>query len=152
LIKDRPEAKLLRTVKGAGISNTLALVSEIGDVQRFSSGDQLASFLGLTTSKHISGATLFHSKRITKQGSRNGRYAAVNVAQHLSHRVPRYQAMYKRIKDRKPDRKGHFVALVAVARDFVSNVLYDMWRNQRPFFLEVSDYRAYRHKHQLANY
>jgi hypothetical protein len=30
-------------------------------------------------------------------------------------------------------------------------VLYDMWRNQRPFFLEVSDYRAYRRKHQPAN-
>jgi transposase len=89
LIKDRQEAKLLRTVKGAGVSNTLALVSEIGDVQRFPSGEHLASFLGLTTSKHVSGATLYHSKRITKQGSPNGRYAAVNVAQHLSHRVPR---------------------------------------------------------------
>jgi hypothetical protein len=30
----------------------------------------------------------------------------------------------------------------------VANVLYDMWRNQRPFFLEVSDYRDYRRKHQ----
>jgi transposase len=151
LINDRKETELLRTVKGAGVSNTLALVSEVGDVSRFSSGEHLASFLGLTTSKHISGATLFQSKRITKQGSPNGRYAAVNVAQHLTQRVPRYQAMYKRIKDRKPPRKGHFIALVAVARDFVSNVLYDMWRNQRPFFVEVSDYRAYRHKHQLAN-
>jgi transposase len=151
LIEDRLETRLLRTVKGAGVSNTLALVSEIGDVQRFSTGDQLASFLGLTTSKHISGATIFHSKRITKQGSPNGRYAAVNVAQHLSQRVPRYQAMYQRIKARKPQRKGHFIALVAVARDFVSNVLYDMWRNQRPFFLEVSDYRAYRKKQSRSN-
>jgi len=151
LIEDRLETKLLRTVKGAGVSNTLALVSEIGDVQRFSTGDQLASFLGLTTSKHISGATIFHSKRITKQGSPNGRYAAVNVAQHLSQRVPRYQAMYQRIKVRKPQRKGHFIALVAVARDFVSNVLYDMWRNQRPFFLEVGDYRAYRKKQSRSN-
>jgi transposase len=154
LIKDRQETKLLRTVKGAGISNTLALVTvedRIGDVERFSSGEHLASFLGLTTSKHISGATLFQAKRITKQGSPNGRYAAVNVAQHLSHRVPRYQAMYQRIKDRKPPRKGHFIALVAVARDFVSTVLYDMWRNQRPFFVEVSDYRSYRHKHSRSN-
>ncbi len=147
LIKDRKETELLRTVKGAGVSNTLALVSEIGDVSRFSSGEHLASFLGLTTSKHISGATLFQSKRITKQGSPNGRYAAVNVAQHLIRWVPRYQAMYKRIKDRKPPRKGHFVALVAVARDFVSNVLYDMWCNQRPFFVEVDEYRSYRQKH-----
>jgi transposase len=151
LIKDRKETELLRTVKGAGISNTLALVSEVGDVARFSSGEHLASFLGLTTSKHISGATLFQSKRITKQGSPNGRYAAVNVAQHLTQRVPRYQEMYKRIKDRKPPRKGHFIALVAVARDFVTNVLYDMWHNQRPFFVEVSDYRSYRQKHSRSN-
>jgi transposase len=146
LIKNRQETKLLRAVKGAGVSNTLALVTEIGNVQRFPSGQHLASFLGLTTSKHISGTTLLRAKRITKQGSPNGRYAAVNLAQHLSHRVPRYQAMYQRIKARKPPRKGHFIALVAVARDFVTNVLYDMWRYQRPFFLEVSDYRNYRHK------
>ncbi len=146
LIQDRQETKLLRTVKGAGVSNTLALVSEVGDVARFSSGEHLASFLGLTTSKHISGATLFQSKHITKQGSPNGRYAAVNVAYHLARWVPRYHDMYQRIKDRKPPRQGHFIALVAVARDFVSNVLYDMWHNQRPFFVEVSDYRAYRQK------
>ncbi len=146
LIENRQETKLLRTVKGAGISNTLALVSELGDVSRFPSGEHLASFLGLTTSKHISGATLYRSKRITKQGSPNGRYAAVNIAQHLSQRVPRYQAMYQRIKGRKPPRKGHFIALVAIARDFVANVLYDMWCNERPFFLKDEDYRNYRQK------
>jgi transposase len=151
LIQHRPEAKLLRTVKGAGVSNTLALVSELGDGHRFASGEHMASFLGLTTSKHISGTTLFQSTRITKQGSPNGRYAAVNVAQHLTQLVPRYQNMYRRIKDRKPQRKGHFIALVAVARDFVSNVLYDMWRNNRPFFVEVSDYRSYRQKHTGSN-
>ena len=146
LIENRQETRLLRTVKGAGISNTLALVSELGDVSRFPSGQHLASFLGLTTSKHISGATLYRSKRITKQGSPNGRYAAVNIAQHLSQRVPRYQAMYQRIKGRKPPRKGHFIALVAIARDFIANVLYDMWCNKRPFFLKDEDYRKYRRK------
>jgi transposase len=151
LIKDRTETELLRTVKGAGVSNTLALVSEVGDAARFASGEHMASFLGLTTSKHISGATLFQSKHITKQGSPNGRYAAVNVAQHLTRWVPRYQKMYQNIKARKPPRKGHFIAMVAVARDFVSNVLYDMWRNQRPFFVEVSDYRSYRQKRSRSS-
>jgi transposase len=146
LIEHLPETQLLRDTTGAGISNTLALVSEVGDVHRFKSGEHLASFLGLTTSKHISGTTVFVSKHITKQGSPNARYAAVNIAQHLSQRVPKYQQMYKRIKNRKPPRKGHFVALVAIARDFVTNVLYDMWRYQRPFYLEVEDYRAYRRK------
>jgi transposase len=147
LIQDRPETPLLRGVVGAGVSNTLALVSEIGDVQRFPSGRHLASFLGLTTSKHISGTTLYQSKHITKQGSPNARYAAINVAGYLRRRVPRYQAMYQRIKGRRPPRKGHYVALVAIARDFVTNVLYDMWRDQRPFFLEVADYRRYRQQH-----
>jgi transposase len=150
LIENRQETKLLRTVKGAGPSNTLALVSELGDVGRFSSGEHLASFLGLTTSKHISGTTLHRSKRITKQGPPNGRYAAVNVAQHLSQCVPRYQAMYRRIKDRKPPGKGHFIALVAIARDFVTTVLYDMWRYQRPFFVREEDYRQYRRKHSRS--
>ena len=107
----------------------------------------MASFLGLTTSKHISGTTLFESKRITKQGSPNGRYAAVNLALHLKRHVPKYQQMYERITNRKPPHKGHFVALVAIARDFIANVLYDMWRNQRPFFEKVEDYRVYRQTH-----
>jgi transposase len=152
LIEQRPETRLLQTATGAGISNTLALVSETGGSQRFPDGEHMASFLGLTTSKHISGATLFRSKHITKQGAPNARYAAVNLAQHLSQRVPKYQAMYQRIKDRKPPRQGHGIALVAIARDFITNVLYDMWRSQRPFFLEVEDYRAYRRTHPRADH
>lgn len=147
LIQDRPETQLLRQTTGAGVSNTLALVTEAVDAARFPDGEHMASFLGLTTSKHVSGTTLFQSKHITKQGSPNGRYAAVNMAQHLSQRVPKYQEMYRRIKNRKPPHKGHFIALVAIARDFVTNVLYDMWRHKRPFFLEVADYRAYRQTH-----
>jgi transposase len=147
LIQERAAAKLLKAATGAGVSNTLALVSEVCDVQRFPDGEHVASFLGLTTSKHISGTTIYQSKHITKQGSPNARYAAINMALHLSLRVPKYQAMYKNIKARKPPRKGHFVALVAIARDFVTNVLYDMWREQRPFFIKVEDYRQYRQDH-----
>ena len=150
LIQQRPEAKLLKASTGAGISNTLALVSEVGDIQRFPDGEHLASFLGLTTSKHISGTTIYQSKHITKQGSPNGRYAAVNMALHLSLRVPKYQARYTHIKARKPPRKGHRTALVAIARDFVTEVLYDMWHEQRPFFVDVEDYRQYRREHPRA--
>lgn len=144
LIKKRPETRLLKAIPGAGISNTLALVSELADVARFPSGAHLASFLGLTTSKHISGTSLYQSKHITKQGSPNARYAAVNLAGFLARNVPRYQHMYQAIRQRKPPRKGHFVALVAVARDFVTNVLYDILTKHRPFFVEVEAYRKYR--------
>ena len=151
LIKPRPETRLVKAIPGAGVSNTLALVSELTDVARFPSGDHLASFLGLTTSKHISGTSLYRSKHITKQGSPNARYAAVNLAGFLVRQVPRYQQMYQSIKARKPPRKGHFVALVAVARDFVTHVLYDMLINHRPFFIEVEAYRKYRQQQQQAS-
>lgn len=147
LIQPRPETQLLRAATGAGRSNTLALVSEVGEVRRFPDGAHLASFLGLTTSKHISGTTVYHAKHITKQGAPNARYAAVNVALHLSQRVPKYQTLYHTLKARKPPRQGHYVALVAIARDFVTHVLYDMWRYQRPFFIEVEDYRRYLRDH-----
>jgi len=150
LIKKRPETPLIKAIPGAGVSNTLALVSELTDVARFPAGTHLASFLGLTTSKHISGTSLYHSKHITKQGSPNARYAVVNLAGFLVRQVPRYHHMYQTIKARKPPRKGHFVALVAVARDFVTNVLYDMLLKHRPFFIEVDAYRKYRQLQQLS--
>lgn len=150
LIKKRPETPLVKAIPGAGLSNTLALVSELTDVARFPSGAHLASFLGLTTSKHISGTSLYQAKHITKQGSPNARYAVVNLAGFLVRHVPRYQTMYQTIKTRKPPRKGHFVALVAVARDFVTNVLYDILLNHRPFFIEVEAYRKYRQQQQAS--
>jgi transposase len=147
-IEHRSQTPLVRAIPGAGISNTLAIISEIQDASRFPDGEHLASFLGLTTSKHVSGTTLFSSKHITKQGSPNARFAVINLAGHLRRRVPKYAAMYQRIKDRKPPRKGHYVAVVAVARDFVTNVLYEMLTTQRPFFVEVQDYRHYRQQQQ----
>jgi hypothetical protein len=52
-IEDRQEAKLLRTVKPAGIT-TVARVTEIGSIQRFRNSQHLACFLNLVTSGHIS--------------------------------------------------------------------------------------------------
>jgi transposase len=147
-IEHRPETPIVRSTYGAGVSNTLAIVSEVGNAHRFPDGEHLASFLGITTSKHISGTTLFSSKHITKQGSPNARFAVINVADHLRRKVPKYTAMYERIKNRKPTGMGHYIALVAVARDFVTNVLYDMLINQRPFFMEVEDYKRYRQQQQ----
>jgi transposase len=148
LIEERPETALVRAIWGAGEVITLSLIAEIGDISRFASGDQLASFLGLTTSKHVSGTSLYVTRRITKQGSPVGRYAAVQLAKSLSRTVPKYIAMYDRIKARKPRGQAHFIALVAVARDFVSNVLYDMLTHHRPFYVEIDDYRAYRQARQ----
>jgi hypothetical protein len=81
----------------------LASVSAVGDIHRFPDGEHLASFLGLTTSKHISGTTLFQSKHITP----NARYAAVKLATHLSLRVPKYQKRYRTKQDLRGATTNH---------------------------------------------
>ncbi|OGO42669.1 MAG: hypothetical protein A2Z04_00875 [Chloroflexi bacterium RBG_16_57_9] len=145
--KWRPVVKRVRAIIGCGRTLTLGITTEVGPIARFDTGAQLASFLGLTTSKHISGTTLHKAKHITKQGSPNGRYAVVKLAEYLKRKVPKYVAMYARIKGKKPPRKGHRIALVAIARDFTENVLFDMLKHERPFFKEVEDYRQYRQAH-----
>jgi len=132
----RPVVKRVRAIIGCGRTLTLGITTEVGPIARFDTGAQLASFLGLTTSKHI-----------TKQGSPNGRYAVVKLAEYLARKVPKYIAMYARIKGKKPPRKGHRIALVAIARDFTENVLFDMLKHERPFFKEVEAYRQYRTAH-----
>ena len=143
LIKGLPGTFMVRAIWGAGEAITLSLTAEIGDISRFPKGDQLASFLGLTTSRHVSGTSLHVTKGITEQGWPVGRYAAAQMAQSNVRSVPKYTVMYERIKARNPEGQAHFIALVAVARDFVSNKLHDMPTHHRLFYVEVDDYRAY---------
>ncbi|WP_222131305.1 transposase [Pseudonocardia sp. C8] len=57
-------------------------VAEIGDITRFPGPAQLASWAGLTP-KHRESDTTVHRGRITKQGSRLVRWAAVEAVQRL---------------------------------------------------------------------
>jgi len=144
-------AKTLRQVPGFGRSNTLAVLTGVGlNVDRWPDGDHLASFLGLTTSKHISGVTLHVSTHITKQGDPNPRYALVNAADHLRREVPFYKATYTRVKAKKGKDGGHYTALCAIARHFAANVLYDMIKTGRPFFVQTEDYRRHRQQQRDA--
>ena len=58
-------------------------VAEIGDITRFDRPAQLASWAGLTPKHHESDTTV-HRGRITKQGSRLVRWAAVEAVQRLA--------------------------------------------------------------------
>jgi transposase len=67
--KDIPTVKLLQSVPGIGLLTAFALYVEIGDMQRFKSFDQLASYVGLVpsvkssdTTVTVSGITFRHNK------------------------------------------------------------------------------------------
>ena len=69
LSKQIPTVALLRSIPGIGHLTATALVAFIGDIQRFRSSRQFASFLGLTPRLRGSGFTL-HLGSISKQGDR----------------------------------------------------------------------------------
>lgn len=93
-------------------------VAEVGDVTRFDTAAQLACWAGLTP-KHHESDTHVHRGRITKQGSRLVRWAAVESVQMLPART-RAGGM----RDRVAARRGRNIGVVAAARLQVEFVFY----------------------------
>jgi transposase len=73
----------VQTLPGVGPILAAVFVSEIGDITRFSAPAKLASWAGLTP-RHYESDTTVHRGRISKQGSRLVRWAAVEAVQRLS--------------------------------------------------------------------
>jgi transposase len=103
-----------------GVGPVLAAVfrAEVGDVHRFATAPQLACWAGLTP-KHRESDTHVHRGRITKQGSRLVRWAAVESVSKLSPRTP-----VGALKARVAATRGTNVGKVAAARRQVELVFY----------------------------
>ena len=77
-----PGYTALQQFPGIGPVLAAVFVAEVGDVTRFKTAPQLACWAGLTP-KHRESDTHVHRGRITKQGSRLVRWAAVESVQML---------------------------------------------------------------------
>ena len=95
-------------------------VAEIGDVSRFERPEQLASWAGMTPRHHESDTTVRRG-RITKQGSRLVRWAAVEAAMR-----PRSYSWLKSDYRRIATRRGKKIAAVAVGRKILTLVFYGL--------------------------
>jgi transposase len=117
-----PEARRLRTHPGVGALTALAFVLIIGKAERFGSGKQVASYLGLVPLEDSSGnrRRLGH---ITKQGSSMMRFLLVEAAQVTVRSVPEWRSKYLHLMMRR----GRKTAKVAMARKLAVR-LYWMWR------------------------
>ncbi len=93
-------------------------VAEIGDVHRFAGPESLACWAGLTP-KHHESDTHIHRGRITKQGSRLARWAAVESVQKL----PDTTAIGA-FRDRVAAKRGHGIGVVAAARKQIGHVYH----------------------------
>lgn len=113
-----PGYTAVQQLPGVGPILGAVFLAELGDVSRFRTAAQVASWAGLTPKHHESDAHV-HRGPITKQGSRLVRWAAVESVKALSPRSP--VGAYKK---HVADRRGKNIGTVAAARKQVEFVFY----------------------------
>jgi transposase len=107
----------LMQLPGFGVITAMTILAAIGEIQRFATPKQLASYSGLTPGLEQSG-TKNRGKGITKEGRRELRWALVEAAQRAVESDPlwktRFQQLHKRMHRNQ--------AIVAVARQLLELV------------------------------
>lgn len=126
--KDDDQARLLMSLPGVGPVVALTLLAEIGDISRFKSHRQLASYAGLVPSLHSS-AGKDRLGRISKEGSTWMRWALVEAAQAVARSKKTRLNTYFR---KKIVKLGYRKATVATAHRLLQFVFYVL-RDQRPY-------------------
>jgi len=110
----------VQAIYGVGRIFAAVFVAEIGDVTRFDSPKELCSWAGLTP-KHKESDLHVHRGRITKQGSRLVRWAAIEAVARYHGGAPfrdRFEAI--------AERRGKNRANVAIARKVLTLVYYGL--------------------------
>jgi transposase len=113
-----PGYRACQTIPGIGSVLAAVFVAEVGDVHRFPTAAHLSSWAGLTP-KHHESDTHVRRGRITKQGSRLVRWAAVESVKRLGPHTG-----VGPLRERVADRRGRNIGSVAAARRQVEHVYY----------------------------
>jgi transposase len=119
-LRTDPGYQAIQVIPGVGPVLAAVFVAEIGDIARFAKAQQLASWAGLTPKHHESDTTV-HRGRITKQGSRLVRWAAVEAVQRVSAHTRLGQ-----VRDQVGARRGRNIGVVAAARELTTLVFYGL--------------------------
>ena len=126
-LTDTDVYKRLMTVPGVGPVTAVRFVAAVDDVTRFANAHALQSYLGLTPGEKSSGARVRRTG-ITKAGSAAMRRILVQAA---------WSAMYSKHRRNDPmvrwalkvkERRGHWIAAVALARK-IGGILFALLRD-----------------------
>ncbi|WMX13024.1 MULTISPECIES: IS110 family transposase [unclassified Aureispira] len=123
------QLELMQSVVGIGSKTAQALICATGGIQNFKQPQQLAKFLGLAPSSHISGSSVYKKGGITKKGN-----AEVRACLYMATRSARkYNKSCKDLYDRlRSIGKCHKVAAVAVMHKLVKQV-FGVVKSGNPF-------------------
>ena len=117
-----PGYRAAQTIPGVGPVLAAVFVAEIGDVHRFPTAPHLASWAGLTP-KHHESDTHVRRGRITKQGSKLVRWAAIESVKRVGAHTE-VGALRERVAARRGGPGGKNIGSVAAARRQLEHVYY----------------------------
>jgi transposase len=114
-----PGYRAVQALDGVGPVLAAVFVAEIGDVTRFGGPAQLCSWAGMTP-RHRESDTKVHRGRITKQGNRLVRWAAVEAVQRV------HRGAIGAARARIGEHRGANIAKVAAGRKLLTLVYYGL--------------------------
>jgi transposase len=127
-----PTMQLLESLPGVGDILSIVIASEIGAIGRFARAEQLASYAGTTPTVNSSGGKTRYG-HLPAQSNHYLKWAFIEAANGVArhHQHPNWQAkhvtqLYQRVRRRK----GHAVAVGAVARHLAEATYWMLTKNQ----------------------
>lgn len=126
--KHKHEMEVLMSVPGIGETGAATLIAEINNFKDFSSGDKLASWLGLVPNVYQS-ADKYHNGRITKRGSKVARWILTQIAQAAARKK---NSKLKEFYNRKKKSIGHAKAIIALARK-IATIIWHLIKNDEMY-------------------
>ncbi len=114
-----------------GVGNVLgaAILSEIGDISRFSEAKKLVAFIGIDPSVKQSGEFVGTQNKMSKRGSPHLRRAIWLAATVAAFHDPVLTAYYQK---KRAEGKHHYTAVGAVARK-LTMIIYAVLRDNKPY-------------------
>ena len=120
------DTKLMMSIPGVGIVTASVLKAEIGDVTRFSSAGNLATYAGLTPSRYQSG----EKEWFEPTGHGNDRIKHVLIEATLSHVHHHNDSKITEFYERKKATLGEKKVIVATARKMLESIYFMLNRRE----------------------
>jgi len=122
----RENAELLCSVPSIGITSAMILITEIGDITRFNTFDELCSFFGLIPNTHSSGENL-RVGHMTKRGNRFLKSLLIECSWIAIRNDPALLQCYKELTVRMNGNK----AIIRIARRLLSRINHVLIKKEK---------------------
>lgn len=132
-----PQVDLLMSIPGISYYSGLCIHGEIGDITRFKSARQLTAFAGLNPSVSQSGDRCY-TGHIAKQGNRHLRW----MLNQCSNVAVMHDSVLAKTYHKIAKRKGHNVAITAVARKMLCYIYAMLTHNIKYQALQIHKHKA----------